>query len=211
MSKRGLLIVVSAPSGCGKGTILEQVMKRQDFYYSISATTRAPRPGEKDKVNYFFMTKEQFENQNTNFDVQFVVYDGQLQITPSDKVTVLITGHEDSKPYNGAEQSVTGYDVEILTPEGVEAYTEDDFSFAFFETTMDNVLNRAASSSASFSSAFKDVSYTNRKYFSVTMMSLQLLHAPPIQMASETKLCMTGRLYFSSAGCHISCTISKFT
>ena len=61
MGKRGLLIVVSAPSGCGKGTILEQVMKKQEFYYSISATTRKPRPGEKDKVNYFFLTKEKFE------------------------------------------------------------------------------------------------------------------------------------------------------
>ncbi len=57
---RGLLIVVSAPSGCGKGTVLEKVKERSPFWYSVSATTRQPREGEKDGVNYFFMTKEQF-------------------------------------------------------------------------------------------------------------------------------------------------------
>lgn len=60
MSK-GLLIVVSAPSGCGKGTILAEVLKNDNFYYSVSATTRAPRDGETDGVNYHFLTKEKFE------------------------------------------------------------------------------------------------------------------------------------------------------
>ena len=55
MSK-GLLIVVSAPSGCGKGTILAQVLKNDNFYYSVSATTRSPREGEVDGVNYHFLT-----------------------------------------------------------------------------------------------------------------------------------------------------------
>ena len=59
MSK-GLLIVVSAPSGCGKGTILAQVLKNDNFYYSVSATTRSPREGEVDGVNYHFLTKEGF-------------------------------------------------------------------------------------------------------------------------------------------------------
>ena len=60
MSK-GLLIVVSAPSGCSKCTILAQVGKRHEFYFSVSATTRAPREGEEDGVSYHFMTKEGFE------------------------------------------------------------------------------------------------------------------------------------------------------
>lgn len=60
MSK-GLLIVVSGPSGCGKGTILAEVLKNDNFYYSVSATTRQPRPGEVDGVNYHFLTKEKFE------------------------------------------------------------------------------------------------------------------------------------------------------
>lgn len=59
--ERGKLIVVSAPSGCGKGTILGEVLKDPKYYYSVSCTTRAPRPGEVDGVNYNFITREHFE------------------------------------------------------------------------------------------------------------------------------------------------------
>ncbi len=59
--KKGTLFVVSGPSGCGKGTILAEVLKDPNLYYSVSATTRAPRPGEVDGVNYRFMTNEAFE------------------------------------------------------------------------------------------------------------------------------------------------------
>ena len=40
---KGLMIVVSAPSGCGKGTVLNEILKDKNFYYSVSATTRAPK------------------------------------------------------------------------------------------------------------------------------------------------------------------------
>lgn len=62
MMSKGLLFVISGPSGCGKGTILAEVLKDEKFFYSISATTRNPRPGEVDGVNYHFLTKEKFEN-----------------------------------------------------------------------------------------------------------------------------------------------------
>ena len=58
---KGLMIVVSAPSGCGKGTVLNEILKDKNFYYSVSATTRAPREGEADGVNYHFITKAEFE------------------------------------------------------------------------------------------------------------------------------------------------------
>ncbi len=58
---KGMLIVVSGPSGCGKGTILAEILKNDKFFYSISATTRNPRPGEVDGVNYYFLTKQKFE------------------------------------------------------------------------------------------------------------------------------------------------------
>ena len=59
--EKGILFVVSAPAGCGKGTILGQILKDEKFYYSVSATTRKPRPGEKDGINYRFLTKSEFE------------------------------------------------------------------------------------------------------------------------------------------------------
>ena len=58
---KGRLIVFSAPSGCGKGTMLEEILKDKSFALSVSATTRAPREGEKDGVNYHFLTREDFE------------------------------------------------------------------------------------------------------------------------------------------------------
>jgi len=62
VNKEGILIVLSGPSGAGKGTICKSLLKETDIQYSISATTRKPRPGEQDGREYFFFTKEDFEN-----------------------------------------------------------------------------------------------------------------------------------------------------
>ncbi|CAG7622855.1 guanylate kinase [Paenibacillus allorhizosphaerae] len=60
-AERGILIVLSGPSGVGKGTVCKALREcSNDIVYSVSATTRAPRQGEIDGVNYFFKTKEQF-------------------------------------------------------------------------------------------------------------------------------------------------------
>ena len=62
MSK-GKLVVISGASGVGKGTVLGIMMKkRKDLKFSVSATTRPPRPNETDGVHYYFVTKEQFED-----------------------------------------------------------------------------------------------------------------------------------------------------
>ncbi len=62
MSK-GKLFVISGASGVGKGTVLGKVMeKRSDLRFSVSATTRDPRPGEVDGVHYYFVSKEKFED-----------------------------------------------------------------------------------------------------------------------------------------------------
>ena len=63
--KQGLLIVVSGPAGSGKGTTLKHIFASpkhgKKYTFSVSATTRAPRPGERDGVNYHFLTREEFE------------------------------------------------------------------------------------------------------------------------------------------------------
>ncbi len=62
MKRKGILIVVSGFSGAGKGTLMKKLMEEYDNYaLSISMTTRNPRPGEEDGREYFFVTKEQFE------------------------------------------------------------------------------------------------------------------------------------------------------
>lgn len=62
IGKKGLLIVLSGPSGAGKGTLCKELLKQlPNLNYSVSATTRAPREGEMDGVHYFFKSKEEFE------------------------------------------------------------------------------------------------------------------------------------------------------
>jgi len=58
----GHLFIISGPSGAGKGTLVKELLHRvPDIWVSVSATTRAPRPGEKDGLDYFFLTTSEFE------------------------------------------------------------------------------------------------------------------------------------------------------
>ena len=67
---KGAILLLSGPSGCGKSSLLKELYKVVDnYYFSISTTTREPRDGEKDGVDYYFVTKKGFEKdiQNNNF------------------------------------------------------------------------------------------------------------------------------------------------
>lgn len=82
--KPGLLIVVSGPAGVGKGTIVSQVRQRsKDVVFSVSATSRNPRPGEIDGENYFFVSREQFEKMIEKSELlEWVEYCGNYYGTP---------------------------------------------------------------------------------------------------------------------------------
>ena len=87
MNKKGILIVVSAPSGCGKGTVLSEILKDESFYYSVSAATRQPREGEINGVHYNFMSKEEFENHINNGDMlEYAQYCGNYYGTLKNQV-----------------------------------------------------------------------------------------------------------------------------
>ena len=58
---KGLFVVVSGPAGSGKGTVNAKLLESDEYVFSVSATTRAPRPGEVDGKNYYYITKEEFE------------------------------------------------------------------------------------------------------------------------------------------------------
>lgn len=83
MSKKGLLIVVSGPAGSGKGTVNAKLIERDEFVYSVSATTRAPRPGEIDGINYYYITHDEFERRITLGDMlEYTSYCGNYYGTP---------------------------------------------------------------------------------------------------------------------------------
>ena len=58
--RKGMLLVISGPSGAGKGTLAQRLLHRDGFAFSVSATTRAPRPGEEEGVHYYFLSDEAF-------------------------------------------------------------------------------------------------------------------------------------------------------
>ena len=89
LNHRGLLIVLSGPSGVGKGTVRKALfeMPEQEFVYSVSMTTRSPRPGEVDGVDYYFVSKEEFERQIAAGNLlEYAEFVGNYYGTPKDKV-----------------------------------------------------------------------------------------------------------------------------
>lgn len=81
---RGLLIVISGPSGVGKDTVIKRLLELDpNLTYSVSCTTRAPRAGEVDGVNYRFVSRQEFERLiDAGAFLEYATYDGNLYGTP---------------------------------------------------------------------------------------------------------------------------------
>ncbi|MCM3713140.1 guanylate kinase [Halalkalibacter oceani] len=95
--EKGLLLVLSGPAGVGKGTVCGALRKEKTaIQYSVSATTRAPRAGEVDGINYFFKTREQFEKMIEQDELlEWAEYVGNYYGTPIDYVRETINkGHD---------------------------------------------------------------------------------------------------------------------
>ena len=88
MNERGMLIVLSGPSGSGKGTIIKKLLQsRDDTVLSVSITTREPRPGEQEGVHYFFRSREDCEARIAdNALLEFAEYNGNYYGTPEDAI-----------------------------------------------------------------------------------------------------------------------------
>ncbi|MEZ0180033.1 guanylate kinase ['Camptotheca acuminata' phytoplasma] len=85
LHRKGLVIVISGPSGVGKGEIKKSLLNREgnNFFYSVSATTRKPRPGEKDGIDYFFMQKKDFKQKiKENFFLEYSKFVDHYYGTP---------------------------------------------------------------------------------------------------------------------------------
>lgn len=88
MRDEGLIVILSAPSGCGKDTVFNELCRlRGDCIESVSATTRSPRRGEENGVNYYFKTKSEFEQMIAdNQLLEYACYNGFYYGTPIDGV-----------------------------------------------------------------------------------------------------------------------------
>ncbi len=97
MKKQGTLVVVSGFAGTGKGTVMKELLGRYDSYaLSISATTRNPRPGEVDGREYFFKTKEEFEQMIEHDEfVEHACYVGNYYGTPKKYVQEQLAAGKD--------------------------------------------------------------------------------------------------------------------
>ena len=86
--KRGILMVVSGPSGAGKDTVCQELIKRNsNIWISISCTSRKPRKGEIDGESYFFLTEEEFEKKiDAGYLLEYAKYNGNYYGTPKDKI-----------------------------------------------------------------------------------------------------------------------------
>ncbi|SFL47837.1 guanylate kinase [Paenibacillus sp. 1_12] len=95
--ERGILIVLSGPSGVGKGTVCKALRGcAPDLVYSVSATTRDPRAGEVDGVNYFFKTREQFKKLiDTDQILEWAEYVGNFYGTPRQFVEETLNSGKD--------------------------------------------------------------------------------------------------------------------
>lgn len=121
MNKRGVLLVISGPSGVGKGTIINRLFELDDnLYFSVSATTRQPRPGEIDGVHYSFKTREEFEHDiETGEMLEHAQFSGNFYGTPKSAVEKKLAQGKDvvlDIEIQGAEN------VKKLMPEAVLVY-----------------------------------------------------------------------------------------
>ena len=95
--KKGILLIISGFAGSGKGTIVKRLLSEYDNYaVSVSATTRAPRPGEEDGKDYFFVTKEKFEEMIADDEfLEYAQYVDNYYGTPIDQVNEMLTQGKD--------------------------------------------------------------------------------------------------------------------
>lgn len=163
---RGLLIVISGPSGAGKGTICKRFMeKNEDVVLSVSATTRSPRKGEVDGVNYHFMTKEQFKDkiESDDFLEYAEVYDN-FYGTPKSNVNELLESGKDvilEIDIQGAlkvkENAEEGVFVFILPPS--------------MEELKQRIIKRGSETEESlmkrFKSAYKEINFVSKYNYAV--------------------------------------------
>lgn len=164
-SSKGLLLVISGPSGAGKGSICKELLKRNDCWLSVSATTRAPRSGEIDGVNYYFLEKEDFlEKVKCGDFLEYAEVYGNYYGTPKSKVL---------------EQLDNGRDVILeIDIQGAlkvkESYPDGVFIFILppsMEELKNRIIKRGSETPESlmtrFKAAYKEINFVSKYNYAV--------------------------------------------
>ena len=170
--KKGLLMVISGPSGCGKGTVCKQLIKKHpEIKVSISATTRDQREGEVDGREYFFISKEKFESdiENNGFLEYAKIYSGQYYGTPKKFVMDTLDSGNDLI-----------LEIDIQGALQVKEKFEEGVFIFLVPPTMDTLRNRLITRGREsedliqerFNAAFKELDYA--KHYDYVVVNDQL-------------------------------------
>ena len=162
---KGLLIVISGPSGAGKGTICKALVEREDYYISVSATTRSPRAGAVDGKSYYFLNKEDFIMKIESGDfLEHAEVHGNLYGTPKSSVLEKLDEGKDvilEIDIQGALKVKENY------PDGV-------FIFILppsMEELKNRLIGRGSETPESlmtrFNTAFKEINYISKYNYAV--------------------------------------------
>lgn len=162
---RGLLIVISGPSGAGKGTICKALLERNDYWISVSATTRKPRQGEIEGINYYFVDREEFQKKIELEDfLEYAEVYGNFYGTPKSKVEDMLDKGIDvilEIDIQGAlrvkEKVSEGVFIFILPPS--------------MEELKQRIINRGSETQESlmtrFKSAYQEINYISKYNYAV--------------------------------------------
>jgi guanylate kinase len=163
---KGVLIIISGPSGAGKGTICKALLeKHANLFLSVSATTRAPRQGEVEGVNYYFLTKDEFKSKIEEGDfLEWAEVYGNYYGTPKSKVQEMLDEGKNvilEIDIQGAlkvkENCADGVFIFILPPS--------------MEELKHRIINRGSETPESllerFNSAYKEINYISKYNYGV--------------------------------------------
>jgi len=165
MMCKGQLIVISGPSGAGKGTVCKALLEKNDFWISVSATTRSPRNGEIEGINYYFLTKEKFLEQIASEDfLEHAQVYGNYYGTPKSEVLKVLEGGRD-----------VILEIDIQGALKVKrAYPDGLFIFILppsMEELKNRITNRGSETPESlitrFTSAHKEISFVSKYDYAV--------------------------------------------
>lgn len=165
MKERGLLLVISGPSGAGKGTICKALIEKNSFWISVSATTRLPRQGEVEGKSYYFTSKEDFLERIERKDfLEYAEVYGNFYGTPKSKVIQMLEDGND-----------VILEIDIQGALKVkEAFKEGIFIFILppsMEELKQRIIRRGSETRESlmtrFKSAYKEINYVSKYSYAV--------------------------------------------